>query len=213
VTSVPARVVCISFEKGAGGPEVGRIVASELDFRYIDEEIVAEAAARGGISDEALAIAETRTPLARKVLEQLFWSGAAVSAPAILPTDFSSPQFRQLIIDVVRATADDGDCVIVAHAAGMALAGRRDVLRAAVTASPRVRAERLADSDRIELRKATEIVEKGDLDRASYFKRFYDVQHELPTHYDIVVNTDVVEVTQAAALIAHAAGLIRSTEG
>jgi len=34
------RVVCISRDVGAGGEDVGRAVASQLGFRYVDEEIV-----------------------------------------------------------------------------------------------------------------------------------------------------------------------------
>jgi hypothetical protein len=36
-------------------------------------------------------------------------------------------------------------------------------------------------------------------------KRFYDVATELPTHYDLVVNTDGFSVEEAAALVAQVA--------
>jgi len=41
--------VCISHASGAGGDDVGRIVAERLGFLYVDEEIIARAAAKGGI--------------------------------------------------------------------------------------------------------------------------------------------------------------------
>ena len=44
------RVVCISHSTGAGGEEVGRLAAERLDFLYVDEEIVARAAAKGGVA-------------------------------------------------------------------------------------------------------------------------------------------------------------------
>ena len=37
--------------------------------------------------------------------------------------------------------------------------------------------------------------------RADYIKRFYGVGEELPTHYDIVINTDRLAPTDAARLI------------
>ena len=41
--------VCISHATGAGGEEVGRLVAADLGFLFVDDDIVAQAAAAGGI--------------------------------------------------------------------------------------------------------------------------------------------------------------------
>ena len=41
--------------------------------------------------------------------------------------------------------------------------------------------------------------------RADYLKRFYEVAEELPTHYDLVFNTDSLSIEQAAELISQAA--------
>lgn len=46
----------------------------------------------------------------------------------------------------------------------------------------------------------------SDAGRRDYLKRFYGVAEELPTHYDLVVNTDGMSVEQAAALVERAAG-------
>jgi cytidylate kinase len=48
-------------------------------------------------------------------------------------------------------------------------------------------------------------MKESDAARADYLKRFYGVAHELPTHYDLVVNTDRLSSDQAASLLAHAA--------
>ena len=40
--------------------------------------------------------------------------------------------------------------------------------------------------------------------RRDYLKRFYELDEELPTHYDLVVNTDVLTLEQAAGLVVHA---------
>jgi cytidylate kinase len=41
---------------------------------------------------------------------------------------------------------------------------------------------------------------------AAYLKTFYDVEREVPTHYDLVVNTEVLDPDEAADVIAGAAG-------
>ena len=57
---MPCRVVCISHATGAGGEEVGKLVAERLGFLYVDEDIVAGAAARGGIDPGEVADEERR---------------------------------------------------------------------------------------------------------------------------------------------------------
>ena len=45
----------------------------------------------------------------------------------------------------------------------------------------------------------------SDAGRRDYLKRFYNVDEELPTHYDLVVNTDALSVELAAELVTRAA--------
>src|SRR5437773_8556812 len=62
-------VVCISHAAGAGGEEVGRLVAESLGFLYVNEEIVARAAAKGGVDPGEVADEERRKSLAARLLE------------------------------------------------------------------------------------------------------------------------------------------------
>jgi cytidylate kinase len=57
----------------------------------------------------------------------------------------------------------------------------------------------------VDIAKAERTVKAADAARRDYLKRFYNVAEELPTHYDLVVNTDGISVEEAAALVAHAA--------
>jgi cytidylate kinase len=180
---------------GAGGEDVGRLVAASLGFQYVDEDIVSQAALRGGISAEDVADAERRQSFLRRLLTEL-GAGAGAEAYGIAPVTPGalSDDVRGLIREAIEEFAGSGNVVIVAHAASFALAGREDVLRVLVTASPETRAARAKGS-----------IEDSDADRADYLRRFYGVERELPTHYDLVVSTDVVSVERAAELVALAA--------
>src|SRR5581483_9584142 len=118
--------VCISHATGAGGEEVGRAVAERLGLRYVDDEVIGEAAEWAELDPRHAAerTAPTRLP-----------PGYAVRTP---PTD---EDLRGLITDVLRSFGAQGGVVIVAHAASFALAGG-EVLRVLVTASPGTRAAR-----------------------------------------------------------------------
>jgi cytidylate kinase len=112
---------------------------------------------------------------------------------------------RGLITSVLQESAQRGNVVIVAHAASLALATRTDVLRVLITASPQTRARRLAEAQNLGEAEAEKLIARGDANRADYLKRFYGVSTELPTNYDIALNTDRVAPEDAAALIVSAA--------
>ena len=150
---------------------------------------------------------ERRKPLMDRVLGRLVDPAAAPVVPGsaagrVLPGD---PELRTLIKQVLASLADSGSVVIVSHAASFALSGRV-VLRVLVTASPKTRAKRLSAARGIDDRAAERLVKREDAGRAEYLKRFYGVERELPTHYDIVVNTDVLTPHGASDVIVAAAG-------
>ncbi len=206
-----ARVVCLSFSDGARGREVGQLVSSRLGYRLIDEGIVWRAAQEAGLERHAVADAERRKSLLARLLEGAAASSAA-GAPAFglpaLPDDVRTERddLRGLITTAIEETAAEGNCVIVAHAASLALARREDVLRVLVTASPETRCARLADERGLDERAAAKLLEESDAGRAAYLRRFYGMRAELPTAYDLVLNTDRIDPELAAALIVEAAG-------
>ena len=207
-----SRVVAISRAAGAEGERIGTLVAERLGFRYVDEGIVTRAAEKQGVDPAAIEDAERRKGVIQRVLEGLGQSGAAGATPGgpmWIPDDSTelaqSHDRRELIRETIRETAAQGDVVIVAHAAAFALAGRDDLLRVLVTAPSRVRTRRLAQARDVDDAQAAKEIQRSDEARAAYLKTFYDVDRELPTHYDLVVNTEVLEPEAAAAIVAGAA--------
>jgi cytidylate kinase len=208
-----ARVICISHEEGAEGTLVGRAVSEELAMRYVDEEIIVQAAEKGGVDAGLLAGAEARRSLVLRLIEQLHVAGTTANVPSVPLPEVEFDRNRELIVEVIRETAKQGDVVIVAHAASVALAGRSDLLRVLVTAPVDVRARRVAESSGVSDDRALKQVRTSDAGRASYFKRFYGVGSELPTHYDLIVNTEALTPDDAASLVVQAARFEGRTDG
>jgi cytidylate kinase len=204
-------VICVSHETGAGGTDLGRLVADQLGFRLIDEEIVTRAAENQDVDVDELVDVERRKSLLSRILHEMAIGAAA--GPAGTPAIFGpEPQpdknlLRALIRQAISETADEGNVVIVSHAASYALANSEKVLRVLVTASPNTRVRRLIDTNGLDQKQATKSIGTNDAGRADYLKRFYGIAEELPTHYDLVINTDRISGDQWVGLVVNAAAL------
>jgi cytidylate kinase len=204
-------VICVSHATGAGGTDLGRLVADKLGFRLIDEEIVARAAESQDVHVDDLADVERRKSLLTRILSEAA-IGAAMGAPGAAMIYTPEPQpdknsLRALIRQAINETADEGNVVIVSHAASYAIANRENVLRVLVTASPETRIRRIVDANGLDEKQATKSIGTNDAGRADYLKRFYGIARELPTHYDLVINTDRIPADQWSELVVNAAAL------
>jgi cytidylate kinase len=205
------RVICIARLNGAGADEVGTNVASTLGFQLVDEEIIQHAAETEGISVDELTEVERRSSVLTKLMRGLAMSGGAdggmmgVATPPPMATFQDPKSLRSLIQRSIHETAAEGDVVIVSHAASYALADRADVLRVLVTASHETRVTRLQTTSNLDTKKAEKAVADDDSGRANYLKQFYGVARELPSHYDLVLNSDTLTVETIAALVVAAA--------
>lgn len=198
-------------QEGAGAQEAAPLVASALGFRLIDADIVTRAAVEAGVDEGTIADVEQRKSRLMRLVEGVGSSGLsaayAVPGPEIAgPPQPASDALRGMIRAVIEDTAAKGSAVIVAHAASLALAEREDVLRVLLTAPAQTRERRLASALGVDAKEAARAVKRSDAARGDYIKRFYGVSAELPTHYDLVINTEKLSPEDAAELIIQAAG-------
>jgi len=204
-----ARIVAISHASGSGGESIGRSVADRLGFRYVDEEIISLVAEKEGLDPAIVADAERRQSLLARILRSFSDAQATAAAGAGAYWDpereLTKPEVYGLIIDAIRQTAQRGDVVIVAHAASIPLAGTSGLLRILITASGETRVQRLAKDTRRETAETARLLRRSDEGRADYFQRFYAIERELPTHYDLVINTDMLTVEDAIDIVVFAA--------
>lgn len=216
-------VVTIARTLGAGGEVIGRAVAEQLDFRFVDEEIISTAAEKENVAPDVIADVERRKPLLTRLVDA-FSAGPALEAGTLggmlsdpslfFPHGFGTIErlpvnlpdhYRELIRQTILETARVGKVVIHAHAAGMTLAGSAGLLRVLVTAPEELRAQRLAASTGETDETAAKTIRNSDRDRRDYFKRFHRISDEAPTDYDLVLNTAVLAPERAVAIIVAAA--------
>jgi len=191
---------------------VASVVASRLGFRLINEHIILRVAREAGLDPHVVADVELRKSFLKRLLEglgptagdtALAMGGGSVAPTREIPT---SADLRALIRAAIEEIAEQGDAVIFAHAASIALGKRHDVVRVLITASPETRRARVATDGQLGEKETAKLVRESDTARADYLRQFYGVEEEVATLYDLVVNTDRLSPEQAAELVLGAVG-------
>ena len=195
------RAIALSQVDGSGAESIGREVAQQLGFGYLNEAIVAQVAKDYGVDPAIVTEAEQRKSFFLRVVEM-----AARGAPDVMPdppnyTVNQPDTLLSLIQDAVRDAADRGSVVLVAHAACYACVDLPQVLRVCITAPLQTKASRMASALGISDKEAARLLRRSDAGRASYLKRVYGVDAESPADYDVVINTERLAPDAAAGLI------------
>ena len=118
---------------------------------------------------------------------------------------FTSDDYRQFIQRIVLELAEQGETVIVGHAAQHTLRDRAGTLRVLITGSLEQRAGRLAREQSLSEDEARKRVRDSDKERADLLKRVYHFAWLDATVYDLSLNTDLLSEEFAVDTIVAAA--------
>ena len=192
---------------GSGGHEIARTVALKLGYRFLDHEVISQAAEIAGVSPETIAAAERWPTFVERMLERLALT--TVVSEGVLPAPptnagammLTSADYRALVEQVVQSLAQEGRCVIVGHAGQAILQQTPQIFKVLVHGSKDRRAGRLAVQESIEPKEALERVKMYDSQRTAFFKHAYNLDWLDSTIYDITINTDDVDSDTALSWI------------
>ena len=226
-------VITITGLIGSGAIEIGTEVSRTLGIDYVDRMILAEAAKKIGTTVAAVAARTERPPtlgdrvagFVRNVLERSALAGGGADPyfggglDALLVREYrdlppeGGPMDDSLgddnLVEVTRAVireiAASGSVVIAGRGANVILADQPGVLHVGLVSETERRIERIMEREKLGRPEAEQYVVVNDKARNAYFKRFFQVKPDDPSHYHMMVNTDWLEVHEAAELIELAA--------
>lgn len=177
------NVVTISRQLGSQGFEVAQLLAAELGYRLVWRELINQAAIRAGAPEVALAM-----------IDELNLLG-------ICPPPERCQAYIEAVERVIHELAEEGRVVIVGRGGQVILRGHPDTLHVRIIAPLDVRVERLAASKSISPRAALAQIKASDRTRRLYFQKFYQVDWEDPSLYDLIINTARIAPASAVGLI------------
>ncbi len=181
-------VVTLSRQYGAGGLRIGPALAEALGFKFVDREIVEEAARRLGVEPDVVQERDERTPA---IVEEIGLALAAASPEFGIPAlpHLDDRALAEATKRVMLSLADAGGYVILGRGSQAALAGRTDACHIALVGDLHDRVQRIMQWQNVGEREARSRCEQVDAERAGYVKHFYGKDIRDPLLYDSVLNT------------------------
>lgn len=190
-------ILTIGRSYGAGGREIGRLVAEKLQIPYYDMGIIKEAAAESGLDAMFLAFAD------EKNLNNAVTSGVpSVRSEASGSTKLTEVQkaAEEAQNAVIQKVSDNGSCVIVGRRADKVLEGKL-IFRVFVSASLEKRAESVMKSENLSEAAAIEKIEKIDSQRRAYYNLSSPGMWGKEENYDLCINSGFFSPEESAGLI------------
>lgn len=225
-------VVTVSGYIASGAREVGQAAAQLLGVDFVDQQLMVQAAQRCGVTVGTVAEHDERygsfrerlSSLLRTFLERSAASGAdpltgATGLEVILSRTYAEmaaeheePQLSDslylktmtLIIQEL-ALPGKGNIVLLGRGSQMILAETPRALHVLCVAPQKVRALRLAEREGIGLEEATRRTADSDRARAAFYRKFWKVDFQSPTLYDLTIDTSRLSYDVAADLVSAAA--------
>ncbi|MGH7266925.1 MAG: cytidylate kinase family protein [Candidatus Rokuibacteriota bacterium] len=170
-------VVTISHEMGSGGSVVGTMLAERLEYRYVDQDMISQAARRYGCVEARLTNLDETKP---SFFERF---------------DVETRHYTTVLQSAVLDVAEQDHAVIMGRSGQILLQGVPHVLRVFVRAPFDLRVKRVMrkmadEGEAIDARAATELVRRTDQQKTGRMRYLFDVDWPDPALYDLVFNTE-----------------------
>jgi len=186
------KIITISREFGAGGGEIGRRVAKELNYEYYDKKLIFEAAREANVDIESLLKWDEKVPMNFGFAQSLF--------------DFYNKPLSEKLFEsqqhVIKDIGEKGNCVIVGRNANSILKEFDSALHVFVNADEYWRLERMKglmpNTSEVRLKEQIRTIDKK---RKKYCIYHTKTEFGGADYYDLSVKTSKLGIEQCVEMI------------
>lgn len=176
-------IIAIARELAALGEEVAGELVRITGYRHIDREYLEKRLGDYGIGPEKRQKYDERKPG--------LWASLSQERDDYLH------YLRTLLFE----EAAGGDCIVIGRGATAVFKGLPQLVSVRLTSPLGIRVRRVRGFYACDERRALQIIEQSDHDRAGFQKYFFSVDWRDPREYSITLNTGEFEATAAARII------------
>ena len=200
-------LVTLSAAYGAGGSQIGPLLAETLGVPFVDRAIPVAVAERMAVPlEEVLARDESQGSRLDRLLRdvapavQVYAGGGAM-----IPTVLEEHTFREATEQVICEHAARGAGVLLGRAAAVVLLDDPRVLRVRLDGPEERRLEAAMRADGIDRKTAKRRMKEAEKARDAYIQHFYRRDARDPTLYHLIIDSTALPTSTVVELIALAA--------
>jgi len=192
-------IINVGRQVGAGGQEIGRMLATEFDAKFYDRELLNLAAKESGFSEKFFKQNDEKKGFLRGLFN--------VQAPhfvggSMYGSNFSQESLFKFQSDAIQKAADEGSCVFLGRCADYVLRDRENVVNIFITASIDFRVELVSKVKNLDAEHALKLIEHVEDRRAQYYNYYTGKKWGAAESYDMCIDASILGVEETEKLIA-----------
>lgn len=202
MTKKQVNAIAISRQLGSGGSYIGYLAAKELGFKFIDREILRQAAKHLGIDEGLLEEYDERSSSLIQSITRIF-SFATFETAYVPPLKrpFYGRDLFTLECRIMNEIVDQHNAVIVGRGGFYALKDRPDVVRVLIHAPKDFRIKRVMNMDNITEREARAKVEESDQRRMKFVRDIVGVDWMDAQNYHLCIDSSIAGFPECVEMI------------
>ena len=192
-------IINVGRQVGAGGQEIGRMLAQDFEAKFYDRELLNLAAKESGFSEKFFKQNDEKKGFLRGLFNV---QTPHLSGGNLYGSNFSQESLFQFQSDAIRKAAQEGSCVFLGRCADYVLRDFENVVNVLVTASMDFRVELVSKVKELDAEHARKLIEHVESRRAQYYNYDTGKKWGAAESYDLCIDASILGLEETEKLIA-----------
>ena len=192
-------IINVGRQVGAGGQEIGRMLAEDFDAKFYDRELLNLAAKESGFSEKFFKQNDEKKGFLRGLLNV---QTPHLSGGNLYGSNFSQERLFQFQSDAIRKAAQEGSCVFLGRCADYVLRDFDNVVNVFITASMDFRIQLVSKVKELDDEHARKLIEHVESRRAQYYNYYTGKRWGAAESYDLCIDASILGLEETEKLIA-----------
>ena len=192
-------IINVGRQVGAGGQEIGRMLAEDFDAKFYDRELLNLAAKESGFSEKFFKQNDEKKGFLRGLLNV---QTPHLSGGNLYGSNFSQERLFQFQSDAIRKVAQEDSCVFLGRCADYVLRDFDNVVNVFITASMDFRVQLVSKVKELDDEHARKLIEHVESRRAQYYNYYTGKKWGAAESYDLCIDASILGLEETEKLIA-----------
>ena len=192
-------IINVGRQVGAGGQEIGRMLAQDFNAKFYDRELLNLAAKESGFSEKFFKQNDEKKGFIRGLFNV---QSPHLTGSSMYGSNFSQESLFQFQSDAIRKAAEEGSCVFLGRCADYILRDFENVVNIFITASMDFRVEIVSKVKELDADHARKLIEQVESRRAQYYNYYTGKKWGAAESYDFCIDASILGLEETEKIIA-----------